>query len=100
MLEEWCSEPPNAQCMTREQPRCLHFAAHRNGNHSDRELVQSVHFPGFEGGSTEIMFSCENALKTEALKAAMPHISMYGLYKTEIKLTQYESDTTQLKLTC
>ena len=47
------------------------------------------------------MFSSENALKTEALEASMAHISIHRLYKrTEIKLTQHESDTTELKQMC
>lgn len=47
------------------------------------------------------MFSCENALKTEALDASTAHMSIHSLYKgTEVKLTRRESDTTELKRTC
>ena len=47
------------------------------------------------------MFSRENALKTEALEASMAHISIHSLYKgTEMKLTQHESNTPELKRVC
>lgn len=63
--------------------------------------IKIILSPQFEGCSSDIIFSCENVLKTEALQAIMPHISIHSLHQgIEIKLNQYESDMTELKVRC